>query len=83
MSTDRHRRVKKIFLAAAKKSPNERDALVNEACGGDEDLRREIESLLRFHDEEIDVLDTASLAAVSASLPWSGNSPRKVGKAAP
>src|SRR4051794_32518039 len=44
------RRVKEIFLAAVEKlSPDERDAYLHEACGQDEDLRRQVEALLVRH----------------------------------
>jgi serine/threonine protein kinase len=39
-----------IFKAAVKLSPDERGAYLDQACGGDPDLRREVESLLRAHD---------------------------------
>ena len=36
-----------IFKAAVKLSPDRRAAYLDEACGANEELRREIESLLR------------------------------------
>jgi serine/threonine protein kinase/tetratricopeptide (TPR) repeat protein len=51
VSSDRHQQVKEIFVAACARPPGERGAFLTEACGGDERLRREVESLLRFHDE--------------------------------
>src|SRR5947199_8673001 len=45
-------RVKEIFLAAVEKaSPEERAACLHEACGEDEALRRQVEALVRKHDE--------------------------------
>src|SRR5437016_314252 len=44
------RRIKEIFLAAVEKpDPAERDAYLCEACGQDEDLRRQVEALLGKH----------------------------------
>jgi eukaryotic-like serine/threonine-protein kinase len=44
------RRVKEIFLAAVEKqAAAERDAYVHEACGQDEDLRRQVDALLGKH----------------------------------
>jgi tetratricopeptide (TPR) repeat protein/serine/threonine protein kinase len=44
------RRIKEIFLAAVEKSdPAERDAYLHEACGQDEELRRQVDALLRKH----------------------------------
>src|SRR6478672_98207 len=44
------RRVKENFLAAVeKKNPAEREAYLQEACGADENLRRQVEALLGKH----------------------------------
>src|SRR5207244_3289023 len=45
-------RVKEIFLAAVEKAnPEERAACLHEACGDDEALRRQVEALVRKHEE--------------------------------
>jgi hypothetical protein len=44
---DRRARVEAICDAALDRDPGERSAFVAEACGGDEELRREVEALLR------------------------------------
>jgi eukaryotic-like serine/threonine-protein kinase len=49
-SPDRHARVKDLLLAAAERPLGERADFLAEACGGDEGLRVEIESLLRHLD---------------------------------
>jgi serine/threonine protein kinase len=50
MATDLGR-VKDIFLAAAAQAdPARREALLQEACGGDAELRRQVEALLRKHE---------------------------------
>jgi non-specific serine/threonine protein kinase/serine/threonine-protein kinase len=51
MTSERHARVKALFLAACERPAEERSAFLGRVCGGDEELRREVESLLRFHDE--------------------------------
>src|SRR5262245_57066391 len=44
------RRVKEIFLAAVEKpDAAEREAYLREACGPDEDLRRQVDALLGKH----------------------------------
>jgi eukaryotic-like serine/threonine-protein kinase len=40
------RRVEELFHAALQRAPAEREAFLRETCGGDEELRREVESLL-------------------------------------
>jgi len=46
MDQARWRQVEEIFLAAAERAPAEREALLRLACGGDGELRAEVESLL-------------------------------------
>ena len=41
-----------IFVAALGRAPNERDELVSEACGTDEQLRNRIEILLAAHESD-------------------------------
>jgi hypothetical protein len=48
MTPERWRQVEEIFQSAVDLDGVERDALLTEACGGDADLRREIESLLDY-----------------------------------
>src|SRR5438105_4048339 len=44
--------VKAIFLAAVEKAdPDERAAYLQQACGGDAALRRQVEALLRRHEQ--------------------------------
>ncbi len=45
-ASERWARVKELFEAAADLTPNERAALLNNECDGDDALRREVESLL-------------------------------------
>jgi serine/threonine protein kinase/tetratricopeptide (TPR) repeat protein len=60
LSTDRHARVKEIFLAACERSPEERATYLDEACGSDLGLRGEVEALLEFHEEGTDLLDEST-----------------------
>ena len=46
MDPDRWRRIEGLYQSAAERKPEERDAFLAAACGGDEELRREVESLL-------------------------------------
>ncbi|MCX6622925.1 MAG: serine/threonine-protein kinase, partial [Acidobacteria bacterium] len=46
MDRARWRRIEEIYLAASERKLEERPAYLAQACGGDEDLRREVESLL-------------------------------------
>ena len=46
MKSERWREIEQIYHAALERKPSQRATFLNEACGGDEALRREVESLL-------------------------------------
>ena len=46
MTPDRWRRAQEVFLAATEREPGSRAAFLEEACRGDPELRKEVESLL-------------------------------------
>ena len=48
VAMDRWATVKHIHQCALDRDPSERPAFVDESCGGDETLRREVQSLLRY-----------------------------------
>ncbi len=50
MQDEQWRQVEELYHAALDRDPEEREAFLDEACAGDEALRREVESLLRFDD---------------------------------
>jgi serine/threonine protein kinase len=48
MSADRQRQVTELCHAALERNASDRDAFLHEACAGDEALRQEVASLLRY-----------------------------------
>ncbi|MEO7674516.1 MAG: protein kinase [Pyrinomonadaceae bacterium] len=48
MDSERLNQIEEIYHAALDVAPSDRDSFLNECCGGDDDLRREVESLLPF-----------------------------------
>ncbi len=46
MEPDRWEQIERLYHAALERRPDGRDAFLEEACGGDEDLRREVAGLL-------------------------------------
>ena len=52
MDAEWRSRVKELFLAARGRRPEERPGYLDEACGDDAELRREVESLLIEHDRQ-------------------------------
>ena len=57
MSEERWRRVEDVFHRAADLASSERGAFLDSACGGDQDLRREVESLLAADSDPADSAD--------------------------
>jgi Tol biopolymer transport system component len=82
---DRWQRVKALFEAAVELAPAERDAFLASAAGGDEALRREIESLLESDAAGVSFLDRfeaardAVLAGLPAGVPGQTPSPPALG----
>jgi hypothetical protein len=64
--------VKELFLASLEKqAPGERQAFLDEACGTDEPLRRQVEALLRQHEQAGSCLEQppAAEAGATSDLP--------------
>jgi serine/threonine-protein kinase len=52
MTPQRHQQIKRLFLAAVELAPNEVQPFLDSACGGDEELRSEVQSLIEHHRTE-------------------------------
>jgi serine/threonine protein kinase/TolB-like protein/Tfp pilus assembly protein PilF len=57
MTPERWKQVDQLMQEALEREPAERAAFLAEVCGGDDDLRGEIESLLGFHDRAGDFIE--------------------------
>src|SRR5262249_15233363 len=64
-----HQRSKELFLDALTRPHAERAAFLDEACARDEDLRREVDSLLSFHDEDDEAADAPSAPVEGTGVP--------------
>src|SRR5882724_1548406 len=64
MTPQHWQKVKEIFQSALGRAPGERSAFLASACGGDEALRQEVESLIASHEKDGSFIDSpAHLAA--------------------
>jgi hypothetical protein len=75
MTPEKYNQVKQIFLAACDKRPEERAAFVASASAGDDEIRREVESLLREHQSQAPLLPSnpeGPLGPMSAILSHAG-----------
>src|SRR5258705_11649593 len=55
-------RQRELFVSALEKPPGERSAFLAGACGGDDELRRRVEDLLREREEVGNFLETPALS---------------------
>src|SRR6185295_9118690 len=58
MKPDRWRKVDELFEAALEHEPGGRAAFLDQACGSDKDLRREVEKMLDFEKRSEDFIKT-------------------------
>jgi predicted ATPase len=68
VTPERWQRVKEVLYAALEREPPARASFLDEACAGDEPLRREVEALLAAHERAGDLLDTPVDEAAVAVL---------------
>jgi eukaryotic-like serine/threonine-protein kinase len=67
VTPERWQRVKDLFRSALERDAGERAAFLERACGGDEGLRREVESLLESYSDSDTFMETP-VAGAAASL---------------
>ena|SRR5437867_4591474 len=64
MPEERSQRIEQLYHAARERDPRERAAFLEQACGGDDALRREVESLLAEEDGVQSFLETPAVEFV-------------------
>ena len=65
MTPERWQKVKEIFQSALERAPSERSAFLAGACGGDETLREEVESLIASHEKDGSFIDSPAYEAAA------------------
>ena len=65
MTPQRWQQVKEIFESAQQRLPYERARFVVEACAGDEEMRREVESLLSSYDNAENFMEQPAIGEVA------------------
>jgi serine/threonine protein kinase len=68
MTPERWQKVKEIFQATLDRAPEDRSAFLASACGGDESLRKEVESLLAAHEKDGSFIDSPAYQAAAELL---------------
>src|SRR5262249_2514269 len=61
MDRERLDKIQSVYEAVRRLEPSKRDGYLVEACGHDSDLRREVDSLLRYGDKAENFLDEPAL----------------------
>jgi serine/threonine protein kinase/Flp pilus assembly protein TadD len=69
MSPDRWQQINELFEAALAQPPHERSAFLFRSCGGDEELRRQIEGMLAADAQTDLMIDRPVFQAADALLP--------------
>jgi hypothetical protein len=79
MKPDRWRKVDELFEAALEREPASRAAFLDQACGSDKELRREVEKMLHFDNKAQDFIktDVFNVAAKLITQPRESSTPKK------
>jgi len=68
MNRNEWQQVKKIFDAALKFAPNRRKPFLDESCGNDDELRREVENLLASFEDAESFLEKPAVKEVASVI---------------
>jgi serine/threonine protein kinase len=68
MNAERWSQIDRLYHSAREQEPGERDRFLRQACSGDEELRREIESLLAYEAETATWIDRPALEVAAKAL---------------
>jgi serine/threonine protein kinase/Tol biopolymer transport system component len=68
MKPERWQRVEQVYNAALERKPDQREAFLEEACAGDDSLRKEVESLLACQSEAKGFIESPALEAAAQDL---------------
>ena len=58
MTPERYQQIGEIYHAALELAAEDRDPFLARACAGDEELRREVESLIVSHEQASNFIDS-------------------------
>ena len=68
MTPERWRQIEQIYHSTLEREESQRSSFLKEACAGDEDLRREVESLLAQKEQAESFIEVPALEAVAKGL---------------
>ena len=79
MNTARLKQIEELYHSAADKTPTDREEFVRAECGDDENLRREVISLLSYEEISDSFIDT-SPDSIFAEMLSGEDKPTLIGK---
>src|ERR1043165_9837687 len=68
MNAERHQQIGQLFHQALERQPQETAAFIEQACGGDEAVRSEVESLLAYDDRATHFIEAPPAGMAAAVL---------------
>jgi len=68
MTPERWRQVEQIYHSTLEREESQRSSFLKEACAGDEELRREVESLLAHKDQAESFIEVTALEAAAKGI---------------
>jgi len=68
MTPERWQQVNEVFHSVLQREPDQRAAFLSQICAGDDQLRREVESLIRSHQQDSSFIDGRALEKVAEVL---------------
>ena len=68
MTPERWRQIEQIYHSTLEREESQRSSFLKEACAGDEELRREVESLLAHKDQAESFIEVPALEAAAKGL---------------
>lgn len=68
MDPERWKQIDELFQAARGRVDEERKTFLEQSCAGNDDLRREVETLLRHWDQALTFIETPAAGGVSESM---------------
>src|SRR4051812_48362479 len=68
MNAERWKQIEDLYHAAQAEQPEQRNEFLSNACSSDEDLRREVESLLGYETDTAMILDRPALEVAARAI---------------
>ncbi len=83
MTPERHREIGDLYYAVQQLQVARRAAFLKRVCSGDDELRREVESLLAFEEQSEELMKTRAWDGLAFGLMMTGPAERKVDPSQP